>query len=296
MRRLARALRARRHTVRETALHRISPEGKAQAEQFEPLMLHNCDVLLTSSTVRTRSTRRAAMEHGVTTVAFVHSALSIDKRLQADLVVWGSESLKEYYYWELLGPVGEWLEHTMYPLVFPEDVAVQERLDDRITLINLAPAKGGRLFRAIAEAAPDLQFLGVKGWGEQHSPPGGWPSNVQIVNWMPDPRNIYERTKILLFMKGEGAGKGWLNGVGLTAIEASVSGIPTIAHAGPGLKESLGKWATYCEGFTTEEWLTAIRSTLSLYSHYSERAKQIPHAWTSESRVDKFLSVLEEIL
>lgn len=299
MRRLARALRAQGHTVDETALHRLKPEGKAQAQQYERLSLKGRDALLTSASINTRHARRDAQADGIPVIAFVHSAMSIDPRLQADVVVWGSAALMRYaadkklIEWRDCG----WRDYIMWPLIFPDEVRVSPLnppRGERITLINLSPAKGGRIFREMIDLAPDLQFLGVKGWGEQCS--FEERPNLKILPWIQDPRSIYERTKILLYMKGEHCSDAWLNGVGLTALEAAVSGIPTVYYPGPGLLESVGLHGVQCESFDPEEWIENIEHVLANQTYWSEEAKISSIALEPVKQTAEFITVLEETL
>ena len=302
MRRFARALREAGHTVVESAEHRLQTAGKAQAEQYNELLLRDTAVLLTSAATRTRIVRRQARARRIPIVAFVHSALSIDRRLDADLVVWGSAALRSYWQRHSSGAVPSsqeapnWKEAIIWPLIYPEDVRVREQIDSRITLVNLQPEKGSRIFWEMARRAPDLQFLGVRGWGTQDVP-SSIPPNCEILPWISDPRMIYERTKVLLYMKGEGSSKAWLNGVGLTALEAACSGIPTVAFTGKGLLESLKGCAAWVPTFDPENWLDTIRQVLLVYPSWSasalEKAEKLP---TPRSQALYFLQKVREIL
>lgn len=297
MRRLARALRLAGHTVEETAFHRLKKEGKAQALQYEPLMLRGKDALLTSASVNTRHARRDARERGVPVVAFVHSALSIDRNLDADLIVWGSKSLMRYAQDSLVWQDIGWRDYIMYPLIFPDEVRAEPLpppRGGRITLINLSREKGAAIFRDMVDLAPDLQFLGVQGWGEQIT--FEERNNLEILPWIQDPRSIYERTSLLLYMKGEHCNDSWLNGVGMTALEASVSGIPTVAYPGPGLKELAAQPTTWVRSFDPEEWLQAVRFTLMQYLMFSEAARRVGQSLDPLRQTREFIQVLEETL
>lgn len=302
MRRLARALRGAGHLVKETALHRIKTEGKAQALQYSTSELKGWNVMLTSASVATRLARRDARAHGLRVVAFVHSAMSIDHRLDADVVVWGSAALMRYaadkklIEWRDVG----WRDYIMWPLIFPDEVRVEplpSPRGERITLINLSREKGAEIFYKMVELAPDLQFLGVQGWGPQlYWKKENLPPNLEIIPWIQDPRSIYERTAVLLYMKGEHCSDAWLNGVGLTALEAAVSGIPTVYYPGPGLMESLQDGGLVCDSFDPEEWVKAVRAALILYPLHSQRARLLAYSLKPERQAREFITVLEEML
>lgn len=123
----------------------------------------------------------------------------------------------------------------------------------RITLINLNENKGGELFWQIAAAMPDHQFLAVKGAYKKQIIPKRIPQNVVLMEHTSDAKDIYEQTRILLMPS---LSETW----GRTAIEAGVSGIPTIAHRSPGLEEALGKAGIFADRAHCKEWVQAIHT------------------------------------
>lgn len=122
-----------------------------------------------------------------------------------------------------------------------------------VTLINLWEDKGSGIFYELARRNPDLSFLGVKGgYGEQviEDLP-----NVTIMDHTPDMKKVYSETKVLLMpSKYESFGR--------VGVEAMASGIPTIAHPTPGLKESLGDSGTFADRDDPEAWNEALRAIL----------------------------------
>jgi len=133
----------------------------------------------------------------------------------------------------------------------------------RVTLINLNPQKGGKLLAQIAEATPDVDFLGVKGWGRFQQVTQPW--NVEVIDPAEDVREVFCRTRILLMPSD-------YESYGRVAVEAACSGIPTIAHPSPGLREAMGDAATWVDRTDLAGWVKAIRWM------------QEPGAWTEASR------------
>lgn len=132
----------------------------------------------------------------------------------------------------------------------PVDVDLPRSAGDRITLINMAAAKGGGLFAQLAAAMPARQFLGVRGgYGHQVEIRR---RNVEVAE--PTHRivaDVYARTRILLMPSER---ETW----GMTAVEAMACGIPVIAHPTPGLRESLGTAGIFADRGKPHEWTAAI--------------------------------------
>lgn len=126
---------------------------------------------------------------------------------------------------------------------------------DSVTLMNMTEAKGARVFYDLARRLPDVPFLGVLGsYGHQLPPPPGL-DNVTIWENQPDARTIYRRTRVLL-MPSE------VESWGRCAIEAAVSGIPTIAHPTIGLVEALGPAGVFADRQNLREWEMTLRALL----------------------------------
>lgn len=123
-----------------------------------------------------------------------------------------------------------------------------------VTLVNLWEDKGAEVFYGLAERMPDTQFLGVKGgYGVQEI--REYP-NVTIMDHTSAMKDVYGNTKVILMpSKYESFGR--------VGVEAMASGIPTIAHPTPGLKESLGDSGTFVDRDDLEGWETALRSLLT---------------------------------
>lgn len=105
-----------------------------------------------------------------------------------------------------------------------------------ITLINCWNKKGGRVLIDLAKAMPDRKFAGVMGgYGEQEIEE---LPNLVYWNNTPNMKRIYGATRLLIMPSV-------YESYGRTAVEAMCSGIPVIATATPGLKESLSDCGTF---------------------------------------------------
>lgn len=175
----------------------------------------------------------------VPTVRFVHMPCRASD-LDADLVVWNSEASRV--------PISG-RSMVLHPPVDPAKYATTP--GDAVTLVNLTKAKGVHTFWQLAEAMPDVPFLGVKGgYGHQHPPK---LPNVEIMASQRDMRAVYAKTRILL---APSEYESW----GRVGVEAMASGIPVIAHPTPGLIESLGDAGTFVPRSDIDGWEHAIRS------------------------------------
>src|SRR5205085_135108 len=84
---------------------------------------------------------------------------------------------------------------TVHPPVLEDDYLTTP--GTAITIVNLGRAKGGELFYDLAARLPDHHFLGVRGWGDQVEP-DRLPPNVEVIASVPDMREVYARTRVLL--------------------------------------------------------------------------------------------------
>jgi glycosyltransferase involved in cell wall biosynthesis len=85
---------------------------------------------------------------------------------------------------------------------------------------------------------------------------------------------------------------------GRTAIEAAASGIPTIAHPTPGLREALGAAGIYANRDNPDDWVTAIRALTSDPVAYSRRSRQVQKRFaasqvTSAGEIDRLIARIE---
>jgi glycosyltransferase involved in cell wall biosynthesis len=175
----------------------------------------------------------------------------------------------------------------LHPPIFADDYRVKPT-GDYITLVNLQRPKGVDMFYALAQLMPEYNFLGVKGsYGTQIDPPRGL-KNVTIVENQRDIRKVYAETRILLMPSS-------YESYGRCAVEAAVSGIPTIAHPTLGLREALGDAGTYPVP-DSDSWACAVRYVLDTYGTRSALARALGKSLTPEADMDRCLAAMKEIL
>lgn len=123
-----------------------------------------------------------------------------------------------------------------------------------VTLINLSEPKGAKVFYALAERLPAVQFVGVVGaYGQQIQRE---MPNVTLLEHTTDMREVYGRTKVLLTPSEY---ESW----GRVGVEAMCSGIPVLSHPTPGLLESLADAGTFCDRNDIDEWERELRRLLT---------------------------------
>jgi glycosyltransferase involved in cell wall biosynthesis len=170
-----------------------------------------------------------------------------------------------------------------------------------VTLINLSERKGGKLFWRLAEAMPDIPFLGVKLWGEQIVP-DRIPPNVTLLDRQPDPKAIYSRTRILLIPSMEPGTvqsdslPAWTEAWNRVGVEAAASGIPVIASPVAGIRASICDAAVYVSGHSTEAWAAAIRRFDDPDHVAAMSFAALIRAGYIEAGLDRILDAYEELL
>lgn len=178
-----------------------------------------------------------AASAGRPSVRFAHGHISESDVVEADLVAWNSESIRD-------GRPGI----VCRPPTNPADHLV-EQTGDRVTLVNCTKDKGLKTAWRAAELLPGHEFLGVRGgYGHQ--------DQVRCENWttwptQPDMRTVWAETRILLMPS---AYETW----GMVGVEAMTNGIPVIAHPTPGLRESLGDAGIFVDRDDARAWADEI--------------------------------------
>lgn len=207
-------------------------------------------------------------------------AFSLDEE-RADMLVFNSVWLKRECGWSGFSIV-------VRPPVYERDFRVQKR-GDKITLVSLSPAKGCHTFFKIAKKMPKEKFLGVKGSYGPQDIPERLPENVEIMENTPNPKEIYEKTKILLMPSNF---ESW----GRVAIEGACSGIPTIAQPTPGLRESLSYAGIWADRDASYEYIEHIEELMDKKKYKEASEKAYMRAKELEKMYDEDLENLERSL
>jgi len=225
-----------------------------------------------------------AEKHSVPSVRMVHGYHDENRdrldQYPTALAVFSSRALALDTAW----PGNQLVAH---PPVFADDYRTTP--GDHVTLSNLSAEKGGELLKYLAAALFDVPFLGVKGgYGRQVLPQ---PSNVTVAPVVPDMRGIYARTRILLMPSVR-------ESYGRVAVEAACSGIPTIAHPSPGLKEAMGDAATWIDRSDLDGWVEAVRYLLrdDKWGLASERASHHTRYLAPQETVERVTTEIESLV
>jgi glycosyltransferase involved in cell wall biosynthesis len=129
-------------------------------------------------------------------------------------------------------------------------------VDGAVTIINLDKIKGPNVFYALARQLPDTRFLAVRGgYGKQDEREDY--ANVEFMDTTEDVRgDIWARSRLVVApSRYESYGRG--------VVEACAAGIPVIATATAGLRESLGPAGIFASRGNPAEWVRHARRLLS---------------------------------
>lgn len=248
------------------------------------------------------NTTRAAIlcrMHGVPLAQLIHNTFqfSLDAVAKgpSDLITYHAQWVREEFEAHLSqfrhNPVIDSI--MVHPAVYRDeyisDVA-RTGPGDAITLVNVWPNKGSELFWKLADAMPDLQFLGVKGgYGEQDIRTA---PNVEILEHVPAHRmhEVYDRSRLVLMPS-------IYESYGRVAVEAACAGVPTIAHPTPGLREALGDAGIFADRDDIEAWTKAIRSVLQPKNYAAARRRSVALALAQdpEGDLDRWCDLAEEV-
>lgn len=244
------------------------------------------DLILTHLECSVRATL-LGQKFRIPVAQLIHNDLDLTRKYVAhspDFVIYNSEWIREEFAKEF--------GHIPHIVIHPPTLAERYETDrgKSVTLVNLFGRKGADIFYSLAERFPNVSFLGVKGgYGEQvirHDIP-----NVEIMDYTPDIKKVYEKTKIILMPSV-------YESYGRVACEAAASGIPAIVADTRGLREALGDAGTYLNPHDLDAWETALRGALTprKYGALSKAALERSSALDSRSRaeLDRFVLFSEQ--
>ena len=166
------------------------------------------------------------------------------------------------------------------PLMHEEKIRIDEPFQgDCITLVNANDNKGVNQFIDLAKRMPNRKFLAVRPYyGDLN--PMSVPTNVELIAFDDDIRNVLKRTRILLLPS-------YYESFGRIAFESMYNGIPVI-YSRPvsnsrypgGSTEGVEEWikpaGISCERDNPDEWMSIIASLddEETYTNRSEVVKQ----------------------
>lgn len=205
---------------------------------------------------------KAAKLIGARSVFLTHNDYALNARpLRADpdLVIHNSQHVAD-----TLAQYGTPREQMIFHPPLTPDRHTVPSTGDALTLINLNRDKGAELFYKLAETMPERKFVGVIGGHGEQIICRRLP-NVEILDHGPDMQRVWSRTRVLL-MPSE------FESYGLTAVEAGINGIPTIAHPTTGLRENLGPDGIFADRDAPSEWVSQI-SNLEIGKNYERASK-----------------------
>jgi glycosyltransferase involved in cell wall biosynthesis len=186
----------------------------------------------------------------------------------------------------------------IYPPVYPE--RFRTKRGTGILLVSPLMEKGIDLFLNIARCMPQREFVIARGatWGKPVLE--DVPDNVQILERVIDPREIYSQARLVLMPSRVGTWMKWtwVEGYGRVAIEAACSGIPTIASSeSRGLRECLGKGGMFCGQDDLDAWLEMIwkLDDVDFYRKKSLYARILARGRHPDKQIDKLERKLFDI-
>lgn len=216
----------------------------------------------------TSSAMRAAKDAGKPLVHLVHNHNQLRfhgvRAIRAQLLMFNSQWVYEQNKADAeagtlpaLGP-----SMVVHPIVEPD--RYRGTRGEWTTLVSMTATKGSGVFYELAKRMPGIKFLGIKGcYGEQHIDEG--QPNVFIGEHSADINRVYQRTKVILMPSD-------YESYGRVAVEAACSGIPSIVHPTPGLKEALGEAGIYIDRNDIDAWQKELARLYDEPEYYAERS------------------------
>jgi glycosyltransferase involved in cell wall biosynthesis len=188
------------------------------------------------------------------------------------------------------------------PLMHEDKIRINEPFQgDCITLVNANENKGVNQFIEIAKRMPHRKFLAVRPYYGNLNPMAV-PSNIELIPFDDDIRNVLKRTRILLMPS-------YYESFGRIAVESMYNGIPVI-YSRPisnskypgGSTEGVQEWISpagiSCEREDINEWVSLITSLddEATYSERSEIVKQHIQNMNLFTEVSRVAGLVEQFV
>lgn len=249
---------------------------KADTDLFD--LARDTDIILTHLGA-TPMAKRLGKKFGKPVVQLVHNTNEFTDAFLGsgcDFVIYNALWVREHHQTRKSQLLREWVNEKKsvikprvmneWPSVLVRPPATEKQTfggnpEGVVTLVNLTPNKGPDVFYELAEAYPDVQFMGVIGGYERDAQVIKNLSNVSIHPHVADVSEFYSKVSVVLVPS-------IYESYGRVAVEAMARGIPVVAASTPGLKECLGPTVPTHER-TPEAFGKALEST---FVHYSARS------------------------
>lgn len=192
-------------------------------------------------------------------VMLVHGPEQYEQfRPQCDLVVFNTEAQLAL----ARDALGRTPAFVLHPPVFRADYATAGE-GRCLTWVGAGPDKGRDIALALAHAVPAQPFLFVT-----PEDLADLPANVELQRPSRDVRSVYAHTRLLLVPSR-------YESYGRVAVEAAMSGIPTVAFDLPGIREATTGLATLVpEG---NPWDAAVAAALATIDERRADARRLAH-------------------
>lgn len=253
-----------------------------------------CDLAITHLN-STNQAMSGTCDHAKPLVHLVHNTEQLRfhrvRHIRAQLLIFNSQWVFEAY--AEAGDVPTEPSIVVHPIVEPDRYRVEKTTTggDRVTLVSLTTTKGAEVFYELSRRLRKIQFLGVVGcYGDQVRKQEEMP-NVVIYEHTENIQAIYAMTKVILMPSD-------YESYGRVAVEAACSGIPSIVHPTPGLKEALRDAAIYCNRNDIDAWEKEIKRLYSDDVYYAERsaaARALADTLQPEKELDRVERALKVV-
>ncbi|MFB6176833.1 MAG: glycosyltransferase family 4 protein [Halobaculum sp.] len=282
------------------------------------------DVVLTESAWADLAVR-AARNLGIGSVMNVMSPSGANDRFEQELQPTRFTACSEYSQ-QWIGRVWGRDSTLAYPTIDFEFYTVEDRDPTYTSMITPIQRKGGAVFRSLAEAEPDREFMTKTGWHAVRNDDGSWdrelllagaksfadepgeislddvvtPTEIDLhdldnVTYAPPRaiRKVYRECRVLL----EPAQ--WPQAFSRVAVEAMWNGIPVIASNRGGIPEACGDGAVRVEDHDDPDaWRDALEvlDDPDRYRLFSRRAERRARRYrdAQADQVDRLLSVARD--
>lgn len=161
---------------------------------------------------------------------------------------------------------------------------------DKITFINPVKEKGADFVLELARNMPEEQFLAVEGWYKNDEFYDNMPTNIKYYPLQMEMDNIWKQTRILIVpsVVEEAFGR--------VIVEASLRGIPVIAHNIGGISEALNGAGILLDSLDVNLWIKAISicKNENNYKHFQNLAYNCSQKLT-RNVCEEFLNLIQNV-